>query len=149
MEKLVYFFFLGAICLSVCGFVTMATSNNSNSNSTPEDTVIVTEPTPTPVKQTTMAEKIVVEPEPQEDPYLKAKERQQQEDLEELNKPDKVKETSILEEAPIPETQEKPILKEEKPKLAPLHREGVVSARGYVYVGVENAGRKVIVESLN
>lgn len=34
MEKLVYFFFLGAICLSVCGLVTMATSNG---NVTPVD----------------------------------------------------------------------------------------------------------------
>jgi hypothetical protein len=121
----------------------MATTSN-NSNSTPEDTVIVQEPTPAPtptpthipVKQTTMEEKIVIET-PTEDQYEKAKERQQQEDLEDLNKPDKVQE---IQEAPIPLTTEEPV------PVAPIHKEGIVNEKGYVFVGIEHAGRQVLVE---
>jgi type IV secretory pathway VirB10-like protein len=142
LEKIVYFFFLGAICLLICGFVTMATSPNENV--TPDDTVIVppaketpTKPpviTPTPTKVEKPVTVVTPAPTPEpvppivvEDEFQQAKERQQQEQIEELNQQEQAEEPT----------------EEQAPE--PININAVVDQDGYVFVGVENAGRQVTI----
>jgi outer membrane biosynthesis protein TonB len=127
------------LCFIVAQLAVQA-SYNINDNVTPDDTVIVqpAKETPTPkpvtptqptVKETPTTKTITVtQPTtPPEDEYQKAKERQQQEQIEELNKQEPAEEPT----------------EEQAPE--PINVNAVVDQDGYVYVGVENAGRQVTI----
>lgn len=134
-----------ALLIMAASMTGYALRDDNNSNSTPKDTIIIepyketpTKPpaiTPTPVKVQKPITVVTPAPPPEpvtpivvEDEYQQAKERQQQEQLEDLNK----QEEPVQESEPASEPQ-------------PINVNSVVDQDGYVYIGIENAGRQVTV----
>jgi type IV secretory pathway VirB10-like protein len=141
LKPAVTYMIILAFSLLVCAYVTQASFNNNNS--TPEDTIIIEQPkepphaqvTPskppvnTQIKETPGTITVTQPTTPPEDEYQKAKERQQQEQIDELNKQEQAEETT---EEQVSEPQ-------------PINVNSVVDPDGYVYVGTEYAGRQVVV----
>lgn len=142
MEKIVYFFFLGAICLSICGIVTMANGNNDNATvkedtynpivetpkpaSTPIQPAVKPTPPPTPVATPTPVQ---TQASPIEGKTFE--ERKQEQQIEQLTKNE-------------PKTEDTPA----EEQYIPVDVTGVIDPDGYVYVGQEFAGRNVKVQEI-
>lgn len=169
MDKLVYFFFVAAICFSICGIVTMAMNNTSMDNATViNETLenISEEPIEDgPMEDNSTMDEMSAE---EDTEYLQALENQTLEDdseediqVEDIDEPqDEIIEPSESVPEPVEQVEEEEIIQDvviepetasNKVKQTPVSAPkkvcipGIVNSRGYVWVGQKYSNQEVTV----